>query len=92
MGRHYLSLTLTLGKSDFERVYFPLTSPEETVAEATDRWLDAQVAHRKRNVAKARRQVEARIENVRIARPSSWNEENARGIWAPRTGKKKRRR
>lgn len=88
---HYLQLQLTVGKDVFERVYFPLASPDETKGEAIERWLDTQVAGRKRNVAKARRQAEARIEGARIARPSSWNEANERGIWAPKTGKKRRR-
>lgn len=88
---HYLQLRVTTGKDSFERVYVPLVSPDETVEAATERWLDEQVTHRRRNVAKARRQLEATIEHARIARPSSWNEANQRGIWAPKTGKKKRR-
>jgi hypothetical protein len=89
---HYLQLQLTLGKDTFERVYLQLLDPEESKDAAVERWLDSQVAHRKRNVAKARRAAEARIEHARICRPSSWNKEHQLGGFAPPGKKKKRRR
>jgi hypothetical protein len=89
---HYLSLQLTLGKDSFERVYVELTAPDEPLQSAVDRWLDAQVAGRKRNVAKARRAAEARIEHARIARPTSWHREHETGAFTPPGKRKKRRR
>ena len=71
MGGHYLQLQLTVGKG-FERVYFPLASPDETKAEATARWIETQVKGRKRNVDYAREQAARRIEQARVCHPSSW--------------------
>lgn len=82
MGVHYLALIVTNGK-DFDRVYFPLLSPEETAAQAMGRWIETQVAGRKRNMDKARDQARARVESYRIARPTSWYRENELGAFAP---------
>lgn len=90
---HYLVLILTVGK-DFEREHFPLTDPDETKASAIARWIEAQVAGRKRNVDKARDQAVARIESARISHPTSYYRERQLGAFAPpgtRTARKRRR-
>ena len=89
--KHYLMLQLSVGKSDFERQYFPLLSAGETAENATERWLDSQIAHRKRNLAKARQQARNRIEYVRIVRPTSWYREQELGSWAPKSEGRVRR-
>lgn len=89
---HYLQLQVTTGKDTFDRVYVPLVSPDETVEAATERWLDEQVAHRQRDVAKARRQVASKIEMARIARPTSWHRENETGAFTPPERRKRRKR
>lgn len=84
MAEHYLYLQLRVGSgATFERVYVPLTSPDESLRAARERWLDLQVAGRRRNVAKARAAAEARIEDARICRPTSWYRENQLGAFAP---------
>jgi hypothetical protein len=88
---HYLVLHVTVGK-EFERVYFPLSSPEETKEDATERWLDAQVKGRQRNIQRARAALVARIEHAGIARPTSWYRENDLGAFAPPGSTRKRRR
>lgn len=81
---HYLLLQVTVGQG-FERVFFPLVSPDETKEAAIERWLDTQVEGRKRNVSKARQQAEARIEEARLTRPTSWYRERQLGAFAPAT-------
>jgi hypothetical protein len=86
MGSHYLYLQLRIGSgASFERVYVPLTSPDESLRAATERWLDQQVAGRQRNIAKARGAAEARIEDARICHPTSWYREHGLGAFAPAT-------
>ena len=88
---HYLQLQLTVGKG-FERVYFPLASPDETKAEAVSRWLDDRVKGRKRNVAKARELQAKRIEQSRLCHPTSWYRDNELGAFAPAESRPKRKR
>ena len=80
---HYLLLHVTSG-SGFTRVYFPLTSPDEGLRAARERWLDEQVKGRQRNVAKARGQFEAKIEDARLCHPTSWYREHELGAFAPK--------
>ena len=88
---HYLVLILTVGK-DFKRSYFPLTDPDESKASAVARWIETQVAGRKRNLDKARDQAVARIESARIAHPTSWYRERQLGAFAPPSEKAARKR
>lgn len=90
--KHYLMVVQALGKSDLTRVYVPLASEDETLAEAFDRWLDQAVAHRKRNVAKAREAVRASVIEKRLCRPTSWYRRNKLGAFAEPGTKPKRRR
>jgi len=83
MSGHYLLLHVSSG-AGFTRVYFPLTSPDEGLRAARERWLDEQVKGRQRNVAKARDAAEAKIEEARICRPTSWYRENQLGAFAPK--------
>lgn len=91
---HYLYLQLRVGATSFERVYYPLTSPDESLRAARERWLDEQVAHRQRNVAKARGAAEERIEDARIIHPTSWYRDRGLGAFAAATpgGRMTRRR
>ena len=84
MGRHYLVLQITRGQS-FDLVYYPLAHEDETEDAATERWLDEQLKGRQRNVAKARRAAQARIEDSRIAHPTSWYREHGLGAFAETT-------
>ena len=88
---HYLALILTKGK-EFERVYFPLTDPDESRASAVARWIETQVAGRKRNVQKARETAAERIESARISHPTSWYRERQLGGFAPRDPSKRARK
>ncbi len=72
MKGHYLLLVISVGKTDFRREYLPLSSEDETVEEATDRWLDMQVEGRKRNVQKARNYARESIQRRQLCRPSAW--------------------
>lgn len=72
LAGHYLELHVSTGKEAFERIYLPLVRIDETVEEATERWLDRMTAGRKRNIAKARGQLRGRVILARIARPSSY--------------------
>ena len=83
-ARHYLVLQVTRGQG-FDLVYYPLAHEGETVGDATERWLDEQLKGRQRNVAKARRAAQARIEDARIARPTSWYREHGLGAFAEAT-------
>lgn len=79
---HYLVLIVTKGK-EFERLYFPLTDPDESKASAVARWIETQVAGRKRNVDLAREQAAKRIEQSRVSHPTSWYRERGLGAFAP---------
>lgn len=79
---HYLVLILTKGK-EFERVYFPLTDPDESKASAVARWIETQVKGRKRNLDKAREQAASRIEHSRISHPTSYYRDRQLGGFAP---------
>jgi hypothetical protein len=79
---HYLVLILTVGK-DFKREYFPLTDPDESRASAVARWIETQVAGRKRNVDLARERAAERIESARISHPTSYYRDRQLGGFAP---------
>lgn len=79
---HYLVLIVTKGK-EFDRVYFPLTDPDESKASAVARWIETQVAGRKRNVDLARETAAKRIESSRVSHPTSWYRERGLGGFAP---------
>ena len=85
---HYLLLHVSAG-AGFDRVFFPLLTPEETAEAATERWLDQQVEGRQRNVEKARRAAAAKIEDRRLCHPTSWYRDNELGAFAPKTLRRK---
>ncbi len=92
---HYLVLILTKGK-EFEREYFPLTDPDESKPSAIARWIETQVAGRKRNLDKARDTAVGRIESSRLSHPTSYYRDRQLGGFAPRDpnrrpGRKRRR-
>ena len=90
---HYLALTFAKGKDEVTREYFPLTSPDETKASAVARWIEVQVAGRKRNVDVARQAAATRILHSRISHPTSWyREQGLGGFAAPGTTRPKRSR
>lgn len=89
---HYLQLQVSVGKTGFDRLYIPLVHEDETKYEAVERWLDGKVAGRQRNIAKARAAWEARIEQARIARPTSWYREHQLGAFKPHDPAAKPRR
>jgi hypothetical protein len=81
---HYLALEITAGHG-FDRVYFPLESPDESLEAALERYIDTQVEGRSRNVEKARRQARAKVEDARISHPTSWYREHGLGAFAAAT-------
>lgn len=79
---HYLQITLPEGKESVRRVYVPLVSETETIAEATDRWVEEQLGDRQRNRDKVGNQLRASIVDRRITRPSAWYREHRLGAHA----------
>jgi hypothetical protein len=77
---HYLVLLLD-GK--FDHVYFPLSDPDESKASAVARWIETQVAGRKRNVDLARQQAATRITYARVSHPTSYYRDRQLGGFAP---------
>lgn len=79
---HYLMLLLEV-KDGLKRVYFALASEQETLEEATDRWVQSRLAGRKRNRAKAENALYATILSAKFCRPTSWHRQQAEAAGLP---------
>jgi len=73
---HYLMFIFE-SKEGLHREYWPLLKPEEDIEEATERWVQSRLAHRKRNLAKAREDLMKTISSRRFCRPTSWHKDQA---------------
>ena len=91
---HYLLVVLPEGKEDVRREYLPLLHEDETMEEATDRWVELKLGNRQRNRAKVGSQLLNSIIGRRICRPTSWHRANKTLAFAEPVpgGKKSRRR
>lgn len=71
---HYLMLVLPDGKHAVRREYVPLEREDETVAEATERWITAHptMVKRQRNRERTANALRAGILERRLCRPTSW--------------------
>lgn len=98
MKGHYLMLVLPEGKHAIRREYVPLESEDETVAEATERWVAGHpnMVKRKRNRERVADALRAEILERRLCRPTSyWKrkaEEAGLPFPAPVNGGRKNRR
>lgn len=93
MKGHYLNLVLAEGKDSIKREYLPLLHEDESVEEATERWVELKLGNRQRNRAKVGTRFLNSILFRRISRPTSWYRANKLAAFAePTPGGKKRRR
>ena len=81
---HYLLVVLPDGKSAVRREYLQLEREDETLDEATERWIlqHPSMVNRQRNRDKTANNLRAQILEVRFCRPSSWYRENKLGAHA----------
>lgn len=87
-GKHYLLIELNVGTVKnpvTERVYFELLSPEETIPEATGRWLESHpdMIDRQRNRDRTRERIMSQVERRQLCHPSSWYREQAEAAGLP---------
>lgn len=97
MKGHYLLLVLPDGKHSIRREYVPLVREDETVAEATERWIEnhPDMIDRQRNRARVADRLRGEIIEARLCRPSSWHRAQAEAAglpWPAPPGKTTRRR
>lgn len=85
MKGHYLVLVLPDGKHAIRREYVELDSEDETIAEATERWVQAHpsMAGRQRNRERTANALRESIVSRSIARPTSWHREQAEKAGLP---------
>lgn len=97
-GKHYHLIVLGLGKSEIERVYIEMTTPEESPEAGLGRWLDSVVKaetnskSRKSTRERVAREAQARVLYQQVCHPSSWwrEQQEAPGYVPP--GRKRQRR
>lgn len=96
MKGHYLMLVLPDGKNAIRREYVQLEREDETVAEATERWVleHPDMVDRKRNRDKTADRIRAEVLERRLCRPTSWHRRQCEkdGVAFPRPVSKGRRR
>lgn len=91
MKGHYLLLVLKDGKASVRREYVELLEVDETVEQATERWVEQKLLGRQRNRAKAGAALLNLVIMRRICRPSSWHRtQEAAPVAATTTRRRKR--
>lgn len=77
MSAHYLQLVLPEGSHSIKREYLELTHEDETIEQATERWVELKLGNRQRSRAKVGAQLLNSIISRRICHPSSWHRSKA---------------
>lgn len=74
MKGHYLLVVLPDGAHAIRREYLELEREDETLEEATDRWIlgHPDMVDRQRNRAKVAEAIRNSIISLRLCRPTSW--------------------